>query len=258
MNNDPEEDLRKARAERKKHARERERDEERLQDRERERAEAGARDRDANRERERQRQEESESRRRTYEARYGIDVEDRPSRADLGREFHRVAYALARSNTRLLVGVTEVLGNLITNLNDSVWGRPMGGPRVGVDEPDDELYTEPRRSRRDDRDYDAEPLRGRRYETRGRYRAQNRVETFVSRSSDVFSNLSGDLTQAVRDSAAILSRSARDLSRILEDVAERDRYGYDEPEPAEEVAEEAVEETEARAEDRDRTAPPEV
>lgn len=258
MNNEPEDDLRTARAERKKHARERERDEERLRDRERERAEASARDRDANREKERRRQDESESRRRRYEVRYGIDVEDRPFRADLGREVHRVAYALARSNTRLLVGVTEILGNLITNLNDSVWGRPMGGPRIGVHEP----YAGPLRSRRDepdfDDDFDDEPGRGRRYEARGGYRTQNRVESFVSRSSDVLSNLSEDLTQAVRDSAAILSRSAQDLSRILEDVAERDRYGYDEPEPAEEVAEEAVAETEAEARAEDRPAPPEA
>jgi hypothetical protein len=255
MNNDPEEDLRSARAERKKHARERQRDEERLRERERQRAEASARDREANREKDRQRREESESRRRTYEARYGIgadEVQSRPQ-TDFGREFHRVAYALVRSNTRLLVGVTEVVGNLITNLNDSVWGRPMGGPRIGVDAP----YDEPLRSRRDEPYFDDdEPLRARRYEERGRYRTRNRVESFVTQSSDIISNLSGDLTQAVRDSAAILSRSAEDLSRILEDVAERERYGYDEPEPAEEVAEEALDEAEAR--DEDRYAPPDA
>ena len=48
---------------------------------------------------------------------------------NFGREIERLAYALARSNTRLLVGVTEVIGNLLTNLNDSLWGRPMGGSR---------------------------------------------------------------------------------------------------------------------------------
>ena len=233
MNNEPEDDLRKARAERKKHARERERDEESLRDRERKRAEASARDRDANREKERRRQEESESRRRTYEARYGTGVDDRPSRPDLGRELERVVYALARSNTRLLVGVTEILGNLITHLNDSVWGRPMGGPRMGVDEPyADPLrsrryepdfdepsrsrryepdFDEPLRSRRYEPDFDDDPLRSRRYHERGGYRTANRVESFVTRSSGVLSNLSEDLTQAVRDSAAILSRSARDL-----------------------------------------------
>jgi hypothetical protein len=246
MSNDPEDDLRNARAERKRHARERERDQERLRDREQKRAEASASDREATREKERRRQDESESRQRTYEARYGTYADDRSTRPDLGRELERVVYALARSNTRLLVGVTEILGNLITNLNDSVWGRPMGGPRVGVDEPYDP-YAEPVRSRRYEPEFDDEPLRSRRYEERGRYRTPNRVESFVTRSSGVLSNLSEDLTQAVRDSAAILSRSARDLSSILEDVAERDRYGYDEPEPAEEVAEEAVEEAEARA-----------
>jgi hypothetical protein len=192
-------------------------------------------------------------------------------RADFGRELERVAYALARSNTRLLVGVTEIIGNLNTNLNDSVWGRPMGGPRSGVDEPyadplrsrryERDFDDEPLRSRRFERDLDDEPLRGRRYEARGRFRAQNRVESFVTRSSGVLSNLAEDLTQAVRDSAAILSRSAQDLSSILEDAAARDRYGYDEPEPAEEVAEEAVEEAEARAEEpraEDRPAPPDA
>jgi hypothetical protein len=39
-------------------------------------------------------------------------------------------------------------------------------------------------------------------------------------------------------------------------VAERERYGYDEPEPAEEVAEEALDEAEARAEER--SAPPDA
>jgi hypothetical protein len=271
MTSRAERDLKKAREARKRQAKERAEDQDTLRDRERERAEASERDREAYREREERRQDERERRRREYETRYGRTTRTRPGervetgRGEMGRELERIAYAVARSNTRLLVGATEVIGNLLINLNDSLWGRPLGGPRYPSDLCDPE---EPARARRGAARYDApdddfyddeyEPRArrassaGRRtrraqpvYERpRGAYRERSRIDNFVTRSGDVLSDISDDLTQALRDSAAVLSRSAQDVSCILEDVAEPDEEAYDEPEPAEEIAYDAVEEEE--------------
>ena len=206
MTNEPEDDVEKARKERKKRARARERNRER-------------------------------------EARTAADATPRP---EFSGELERLAYALTRSNTRLLVGVTEVIGNLLTNLNDSLWGRPLGGPRAGLGD----VYSETARERPFRSDIEDEPVRRRRDESSTRPRSRSRVENVVSRSSKTLANISNDLTQAVRDSAAVLSRSAEELSLILEDVADRE-YEDDEPD-LEDVAEDAWDEAKDEAEGKTR------
>jgi hypothetical protein len=130
--------------------------------------------------------------RQTY-ARQTYPRREAPVRHELGN----VVRALNRSNTRLIVGATEVIGRLLLDLNDTLFG-----PRSAAYRPQD-TYEEP-------------------YEIP---RGPSRAETFVGRSAGVIGGISGDITHAIRDSAAVLSRSLEQFSRALELESERRRYG---------------------------------
>ncbi len=109
----------------------------------------------------------------------------------LGREVERLATAVARSNARLLVGTTGLIGNLLVNVNELVLGRLLGGFRLG------EAFGIPPGS-------DG---------TSGRARGQ---QAHV-RPGGIIEGISEVLTGAVRDSATLLTRSVEDFSRAYED-----------------------------------------
>jgi len=92
----------------------------------------------------------------------------------------------------MLVGVSQVAGNLLLSVTDTLWGRSPGGQRY-----------------QETVDYDQAPdhRRSERWETRSRVRGQE---------------LSSEISHAVREIADVVSRSAENFSRNFDAEAERD------------------------------------
>jgi hypothetical protein len=109
----------------------------------------------------------------------------------LGREVERLATAVVRSNAQLLIGTTTVIGNLLTNLNQLVLTRALEGFRPG-EAPNVSSGL-------------------------GRALGGVRIEDAASRSAGIVEGLSEALTEAVRESATVLSRSLEDFSRAYDD-----------------------------------------
>jgi hypothetical protein len=109
----------------------------------------------------------------------------------LGREVERLAIAMARSNARLLVGTTSLIGNLLVNVNELVLGRLLGGLRLG------DAFGIPPGS--------------------GATAGRGRVEQAAARTGGIIEGISGVVTGAVRDSANLVTRSVEDFSRAYEE-----------------------------------------
>jgi hypothetical protein len=121
----------------------------------------------------------------------------RPGIVQVTRDVERLAYAWTRANTEMLFGATQVLGDLILNLADSLYGQSTGRYEEEVDTN--------RHVRHEESSY--EPSRARRRS---------------SRRADVFEDFSNDLSEAVRNTADVFARSADNFSRVFEQETEYD------------------------------------
>ena len=112
----------------------------------------------------------------------------------LGREVERLAIAVARSNVRFLIGTTDLIGNLLINVNELVLGRVLGGFRLG-----DPFETPQNPERR----FGAEPF-----------------QQGGASAGGIIEGISEVLTGAVRDSATLVTRSVEDFSRAYNEELE--------------------------------------
>ncbi|MFL6335535.1 MAG: hypothetical protein ACJ754_19675 [Pyrinomonadaceae bacterium] len=234
-----ERDREKVQEERESYERASERQQKNLRQRELDREEERERDLKEFRARERRRAEEAARDERTASprARYGPrDTAPGPGPSIVMQDLGRLAYAWTRTSAEAINGITQTMGDLVLNLTDSIWGRRP-----------DETTSSARarysgRARYDERDY----FSGRStYDNRRD--ARTRSDEYADRSWNagpaVVSDISVDVSKAVRQTADVLSRSAENFSRVFERETERDDFvneterddfvdEHDEPPPA--------------------------
>ena len=209
-----------------------ERDKQRLQDdlarydqardRERETSRQRAREREYERDRDRQEFYERERRRgaeaaqdeRTYGPRYDTATRSvGPGPGLVLQDLGRLAYAWIRTGVETVMGINQAIGNLSLNLTDSIWGRHAEASTTGIRE------TYGSRPRSAYADYGGKH----KYSDRRDYRpGSSRIYDRSPDTPSFVSDISIDLSNAVRQAAAVLSRSAENFSRVFEQETARD------------------------------------
>jgi hypothetical protein len=112
-------------------------------------------------------------------------------------ELGRLAYAMGRSNAQLFIGLTGVVGNMMLNVNESLWGGPIQAFSAENDQP--------------------APGSG------------APLDSMVSEAGRVVTDISEKLSRVIADAAAVLGSSADVFSQAYEEKLQRDRRGVPNP-----------------------------
>lgn len=134
------------------------------------------------------------------------------------RDVDRFAYSLTRAGARVYFGTVGALGDLVVNLADSLYASPYGLDSRRSRDGD----TSRTRAQSQDR-YD----RNDRYDRSDRYDRNDRNDRYDrpgerDSGASLSSDITGNLRQAIRDTADIWSDSAREFSDVFHDEQERD------------------------------------
>ncbi len=204
----------------------RERQRQTLRQREQEREEERARDREEFRERERRRAAETARDQRTYAPRYNtVRRSVGPGPGLVLQDLGRLAYAWVRTGVETAIGINKAIGNLALNLTDSIWGRHPESATAGVRET---YGSQTRYEYADSYDYGGRGT----YSTRGDYRTRRvRIDDCSLDAPSIVSDLSIGLSNAVRQTAEAISRSAENFSRVFEEETASDDVANEFNEP---------------------------
>ena len=212
-----ERDRQKLREDREEFERARVRQLEEIRERERQRDRERERDREEFRDRERRRRAQAAQDRRAYVPKYRTTRVAGPGPSLVLQDLERLAYAWTRTGVETVIGLNQAMGNLALNLTDSIWGRRAEGSTVYRRETVGS--TRPRSVYAESFDDEVGCAPGKRRV----YRVRTEPEPEVTReTSSLASDVSVDVSNAVRESAHVLTRSAENFSRIFEEETERD------------------------------------